>query len=182
MIRRSVLGAAMLACLSLASVPVGAQVQCDSLSMTVTATFPNDPGFEGLWKYTLTGSWDLGLGAPALSHINIAPGLGACDCICEEGLIVFDAPAGTWCENFGGHCVDFDFPPLAKWVTVEGEPGRRLQLKMECIFCQEVRIGYLPKRGSYSLDEYVVDELVDEWMRKQPLVPDPHGSIGASRD
>jgi hypothetical protein len=108
MIRHCAIGMAFLACLTLVTAPVGAQTECDSLAMTITATFPNDPGFEGLWKYTLHGTWDLGGGALALSHINILPELGGCDCICETDLIVFDTPAGTstGTDGVGAPCLE----------------------------------------------------------------------------
>ena len=42
---------------------------CAQGDMTITATFPNDVGFENQWKYTISGSWDTGV-ANALSHIS----------------------------------------------------------------------------------------------------------------
>lgn len=74
--------------------PIQPSAPCASADMTITATFPNDPGFEGLWKYTISGSWDVGQ-ATALSHISFLFALD-CECACDiTNLVVFDTPAGT---------------------------------------------------------------------------------------
>jgi hypothetical protein len=67
-----------------------------SISGTITATYPNDPGFEGLWKYCVDVSWnaDQGQGS-GLSHASVFLGLEACECICDEGIVEFPSPAGT---------------------------------------------------------------------------------------
>ena len=56
---------------------------CDSLSMDVTAELSNDVGFEGMYKYTVTGSWAVS-GAEqgeGLSYLMFSLG-AACPCIC----------------------------------------------------------------------------------------------------
>jgi hypothetical protein len=67
-----------------------------TISGTITATYPNDPGFEGLWKYTVNVAWesDESQGG-ALSHTSVFLGLEACECICDEGIVAFPSPAGT---------------------------------------------------------------------------------------
>lgn len=56
----------------------------------VTAAISDDPGFEGLWKYTVTYEWDTDRG---LSHANVFLALKNCECVCQEGLIQFPDPA-----------------------------------------------------------------------------------------
>jgi len=94
---------AMICVLFVASTPVVA-APCASGDFTATATFPNDPGFEGLWKYTLSGSWDTGA-ANGLSHISFLINF-ECPCVCEEGFAYFDTPAGTatGVDSLGGPC------------------------------------------------------------------------------
>lgn len=110
---------------------------CLSVSMTVTASPSNDPGFEGLWKYTLSGSWDVG--QRALSHMDILLMLGDCPNLCDPGLVVFGSPAGlsTGEDSLGVACAleytgsylcegDPSIPPnlrepAAKFEPVNGE-------------------------------------------------------------
>ena len=81
-------------------VPVGASAQiCDSLLFEVSAEVTNDPGFEGMYKYTISGYWEVsgpeqGWG---LSYIIFSLGT-QCPCLCdsEAGEVVeFPDPAGT---------------------------------------------------------------------------------------
>jgi hypothetical protein len=77
--------------------PTETATRCNSATMNISATFPNDEGFEGMWKYTVTGSFDLGEGSQGLSHISFLFQLD-CDCICElelRNFFAFDYPAGT---------------------------------------------------------------------------------------
>lgn len=97
-----------------------ASAPCVSADMTITASFPNDAGFEGLWKYTISGSWDLGGGSNALSHISF---LFALDCVCAcdiSGLVQFDTPAGTstGTDSLGNDCT-FEYGGL---FECEGDP------------------------------------------------------------
>jgi len=87
---RSFIGLVMLAMMTLSAPQAGAQV-CNLLGMA-DAAITDDPGFEGLWKYTITYTWEAGKG---LSHTDVFLGLVACECVCEEGLIVFADPAGS---------------------------------------------------------------------------------------
>ena len=71
---------------------------CASGDMTVTASFPNDLGFEGLYKYTITGSWETGA-QQGLSHISFTYQL-ECPCVCDTSEVgsafaSFPIPAGT---------------------------------------------------------------------------------------
>src|SRR5688500_18461720 len=70
-----------------------AQVDCASVNMTVTATVSNDPGFVGLYKYTVSGSWDVG--RRALSHLDVFLALENCVCVCDPRVFKFPATAGT---------------------------------------------------------------------------------------
>jgi hypothetical protein len=87
---------ATLAVLALSTSPSSSALaaDCVSAAMSVTATVSNDPGFVGLWKYCISGSWNVGA-PPALSHINFYAGLQACECVCDPRVIKFDSPAGT---------------------------------------------------------------------------------------
>ena len=84
---------ALLAACIVVSSPARA-ADCVSGNMTVTAVISSDPGFVGLWKYCISGSWDVGA-SPALSHINFYVGLLACECVCDPRVIKFGSPAGT---------------------------------------------------------------------------------------
>ncbi|MGH7726221.1 MAG: hypothetical protein ACREOU_12415 [Candidatus Eiseniibacteriota bacterium] len=83
---------AVLAVLATAS-PAAAVDDCADITMTVTASFPNDPGFEGLWKYCVTGSWDVTNNG--LSHIDFFLALKNLECICDPGIVSFPDPAGS---------------------------------------------------------------------------------------
>ena len=116
----SVLGVALIA-VSLAGFSTAAP--CADADMTVTATFPNDVGFEGLYKYTISGSWDTGV-SNGLSHISFLYEL-ECPCICdttEAGSFFaqFPTPAGTATgEDSLGNACDVDFIGLHE---CQGDP------------------------------------------------------------
>jgi len=74
-----------------------AQFPCGNLTLYSTATFPNDPGFEGLYKYTLTGGWDTG--QYDLTQIDLALGLEECPCRCVEDILQLPQLAG-WSVGF----------------------------------------------------------------------------------
>ena len=63
------------------------------VSGTVTVSQPNDLGFEGLYKYCVTASWDVG--QFGLSHIDFFLELANCECACDAGLVQFATPSGT---------------------------------------------------------------------------------------
>ena len=75
------------------AVPAHAVTDCASASMTVTAALSNDPGFEGLYKYTVTGSWDVT--QFGLSHIDFFLALENLECVCDPAVVKFPTPAGT---------------------------------------------------------------------------------------
>jgi hypothetical protein len=60
---------------------------------TSSATYPNDPGFEGMWKYCLEIGWDTT--GHGLSHTVLFIGLEICPLYCDEGFFAFPVPAGT---------------------------------------------------------------------------------------
>jgi hypothetical protein len=94
MIRLTTMSAALLLASTLAIAPPAAAVDdCASVSMTVTAQVSTDPGFEGLYKYTVTGSWDIT--QFGLSHIDFFLALKNLECICDPRVVKFGAPAGT---------------------------------------------------------------------------------------
>src|SRR5688572_33278528 len=67
----------------------------DCVSGTVTVSQPNDPGFEGLYKYCVEATWDVG--QFGLSHIDFFLEFESCECICDPELfgVSFGSPAGT---------------------------------------------------------------------------------------
>jgi hypothetical protein len=66
---------------------------CASIQMTVTAALSTEPAYAGLYKYTVTGSWDVTrLG---LSHLDIFVALQQCACKCDARIFKFAVPAGT---------------------------------------------------------------------------------------
>ena len=73
--------------------PAMAVEDCATVSMVVTAELSTDPGFEGLYKYTVTGTWDVG--QFGLSHIDFFLTLKDLECICDPRVIQFADPAGT---------------------------------------------------------------------------------------
>jgi hypothetical protein len=75
------------------ALPAAAVDECADVSMTVTASFPNDPGFEGLYKYTVTGCWDIT--QFGLSHIDVFLALKSLECVCDPRIVKFPDPAGT---------------------------------------------------------------------------------------
>lgn len=78
-------------CCSLVAGQAVAQSRCDQVAMTAAAEVSNDPGYEGLWKYTVQGSWDVG--QRALSHMDVFLGLKECVCVCDE-IVEFTSPSG----------------------------------------------------------------------------------------
>ncbi len=70
-----------------------AVVDCPTVNMTVTASLSSDPGFEGLYKYTVTGNWDVT--RFGVSHIDFFLALESLECVCDPRVIKFASPAGT---------------------------------------------------------------------------------------
>ena len=73
--------------------PALAVEDCASVVMTVSSQVSTDPGFEGLYKYTVSGSWDVG--RYGLSHIDFFLTLKELECICDPRVAQFATPAGT---------------------------------------------------------------------------------------
>lgn len=87
--RKAGVAALILSVLLLAVAPATAQV----IWGTSTATYPNDPGFEGMWKYCLDIEWDTS--GHALSHTTLYIDLEACPLFCDPGFFMFPEPAGS---------------------------------------------------------------------------------------
>ena len=86
--------------------PALAVDDCASVSMTVTSVLSTDPGFEGLYKYTVAGTWDVT--QYGLSHIDFFLTLKELECICDPRVAQFASPAGTsngW--SLAGACTVF---------------------------------------------------------------------------
>lgn len=108
--------------------------RCASVSMTVTASFPNDPGFEGYYRYAVFGNWTIW--PRALSHMDIFLMLQDCPFICTPGIIAFGDTAGisTGADANEAPCYpvfyegeylcmgDPSLPPDLRTSTVKFEP------------------------------------------------------------
>lgn len=83
---------------SIIFIPAGISAQtCDSLAFNVTAELSSDPGFEGWYKYTITGYWAVSGVEQGGALSNFLLSLGTeCPCLCQEGEeVAFPYPAGT---------------------------------------------------------------------------------------
>ena len=91
---------------------------CPTLSAQVVVSTPNDPGFIGLYKYTVTLSWDVGTHDP--SHVDVLVGLTDCACVCDSRLFKFGVPAGlSTGVNASGNCQ----VPYAGTYVCKGDPS-----------------------------------------------------------
>jgi len=90
--RSSGLSALSAALFILAFPPASAAERCETMNLTVTASFPNDPGFEGLYRYALGGNWEVW--PRALSHFDVFLMFNDCPDICGPGVVVFGDTAG----------------------------------------------------------------------------------------
>ncbi|MDD3641957.1 MAG: hypothetical protein PHQ19_00615 [Candidatus Krumholzibacteria bacterium] len=72
---------------------------CDALEFTVSAEPSTDPGFEGWYKYTVSGYWAVSGVEEGGGLSNFLFSLGMeCPCLCDpdyDAEIGFPAPAGT---------------------------------------------------------------------------------------
>ena len=89
----------LLAVISIVFVSVDASAQsCDLLSFDVSAELTNDAGFEGMYKYTIAGSWEVSGVEQGWGLSYLLFSLGAnCPCLCDSTseVIYFSDPAGT---------------------------------------------------------------------------------------
>lgn len=84
--------------------PAAAVDECASVAMTVAAQVSTDPGFEGLYRYRVTGVWDIS--RYGLGHIDFFLALENLACICDPRIVQFPASAGTSSGvNASGSCV-----------------------------------------------------------------------------
>jgi len=91
---------------------------CPTISAHVAATNAVDPAHVGLYKYTITVTWDVGSHDP--SHLDLLVGLSDCACVCDARLFRFDAPAGTSTGvNGTGSCT----VPYAGVYACKGDPS-----------------------------------------------------------
>ena len=98
-------GLAVIGIIALLPVTLSAQ-NCTSIGIEVTAEVSVDPGYEGMYKYTFSGTWEVE-GVDAVSYIMFS--LGAeCPCLCDSsiGMVEFPNTAGTSTgeDNKGGPC------------------------------------------------------------------------------
>ncbi len=87
-------GLAIAGLLALLPVTISAQ-DCDLIGIEVSAELSTDPGYEGMYKYTISGNWEYS-GIGAVSYFMFS--LGAeCPCLCDSTISVVDFPnfAGT---------------------------------------------------------------------------------------
>jgi hypothetical protein len=132
--RRSLTFLSLLALLCLLAAPQVSLAQCSS--GTLTAEITTDPGFEGLYKYTLTLDWNFPM--YALSHPALFLDFEACECACDPGVALFGTPAGHTtseedglvCENdwFGEYVCTGDpsLPGTVNGPAVKWDPDETL--------------------------------------------------------
>ena len=75
-------------------------VRAECVSGEVVAEMATEPGYQGLYKYTLTVTWDLD--RHDLSHLDFFLELQNCECICDDRFVQFTSPAG---QSSDGGCV-----------------------------------------------------------------------------
>lgn len=87
-------GLAVIGLIVLLPVTLSAQ-NCEAIDITVTAAVSTDPGYEGLYKYTISGSWEVsGIGAVSYFLFSLGP---ECPCLCDSSIssVQFPNTAGT---------------------------------------------------------------------------------------
>jgi hypothetical protein len=67
---------------------------CPSTNLQIAAVLSNDPGFVGLYKYTITGSWNLGAGLHTTGQFNIALA-DSCECACNNDFVQYGDDEGS---------------------------------------------------------------------------------------
>ena len=80
--------------IALLPVTVSAE-NCVLIDIEVTAEVSMDPGYEGMYKYTISGNWEVD-GVGGVSHVLFS--LGAeCPCFCDSSIsmVYFPTTAGT---------------------------------------------------------------------------------------
>jgi len=91
---------------------------CPFLSAQSTVQSVTTGPYAGLYKYTITITWDVGVHDP--SHLDILIGLDNCMCVCDPRLFRFPTPAGTSTGiNGGGACT----VPYAGGYVCKGDPS-----------------------------------------------------------
>jgi hypothetical protein len=98
-------GLVVIGIIALLPVTISAQ-NCESIEIEVTAEVSTDPGYEGLYKYTISGNWEVS-GVDAVSYVMFS--LGAeCPCLCDSNIstVYFPNTAGTSTgeDHKGGPC------------------------------------------------------------------------------
>ena len=128
--------------------------------MTVTASFPNDPGFEGLYRYSVHGTWEVR--PRALSHLDMFLVLENCPFVCTPGIVAFDDTVGVSTGAYGD-----DSPCFPVWYLGEflcnGDPSLPPELRMTAVkfepfdgqACEPATVG------------------MGSWYFYSPLVPGP---------
>jgi len=112
----------VLCCALLLARPAHAQsivyTPCQQLTAQVAVSSSLDPGFVGLYKYTVTLTLNVGTHDP--SHIDVLIGLNDCSCICDPRLFKFAAVAGVSTGvNASGGCQ----VPYAGSYVCKGDPS-----------------------------------------------------------
>ena len=91
---------------------------CPLLNAQSTVQSVTTGPYAGLYKYTITITWDVGVHDP--SHLDILIGLDNCMCVCDPRLFRFPTPAGTSTGiNGGGACT----VPYAGGYVCKGDPS-----------------------------------------------------------
>jgi hypothetical protein len=123
-----------------AALLVGAPSHAQVIWGTSSATFPHDPGFEGMWKYCLEVEWDTS--GHGLSHTVLFIGLEDCLLYCDPGYFAFPDPAGTG-PGEGGCTVIYHGSFLCEGdPTMPGDDGPTLKFEYdELVGCEPGATG-----------------------------------------
>jgi hypothetical protein len=113
-----------------------------STSASVSADSVTTGPFAGLWKYTISGSWNTG--GEGLSHIAFLVTY-ACDCCDVNNLVFFDSPAGTSTgeDSLGNSCTA-NYEGLGDFCSEDPTiPSTKPALKFEQndTGCEAVSVG-----------------------------------------
>jgi len=136
---RSLIRLFMIAAALVVARPALAVDDCAMVSMTVSSQVSSDPGFAGLHKYTVTGTWDVT--RFVLGHIDFFLTLKDLECICDPRVIKFGTPAGT---SDGEALTDPCTVLYAGKYNCEGDPSVPAELRAPTIKFDAVSADCVP--------------------------------------
>jgi hypothetical protein len=91
---------------------------CLLVNAQITATNATEAPYVGLYKYTVSVTWDVGRHDP--SHLDVLIGLQDCACVCDNRLFKFASPAGS---STGINAADVCTVPYIGSYVCKGDPS-----------------------------------------------------------